>query len=160
MFTLFSNIIKYFSQKVKAKTIPVAAAVIEINGKILIARRNNSLCGNPGWEFPGGKVELNETFQQCLAREIKEEFNVEIKVGDFIAESIHKTKNKIIRLHAFKAVILSGIITPAEHEEIAFVKPEELLNYNLLPADIPIAKKIIKNYQVKKKLKTLNSQSE
>lgn len=124
------------------KIIQVAAAVIEKNSKILIARRNNSLCGNPGWEFPGGKVEPGETLQQCLAREIKEEFNVIIKVGNFIAKSNHKTKNKIIQLNAFNAEIISGIITPSEHEEIAFVVPEELLNYNLLPADIPIAKKV------------------
>jgi len=126
------------------KTIPVTAAIIKKNGKILIARRKNSLCGNPGWEFPGGKVEPGETSQQCLAREIKEEFSVEIKVGKFVAESKHKIKNKTIRLTAFEAVVLSGIITPAEHEEIAFVNPAELLNYDLLPADVPIAKKVIK----------------
>jgi 8-oxo-dGTP diphosphatase len=126
------------------KTIPVTAAIIKKNGKILIARRKNSMCGNPGWEFPGGKVEQGETFQQCLAREIKEEFDVEVKIGTFVAESKHKIKNKTIRLTAFEAVVLSGIITPAEHEEIAFVNPAELLNYDLLPADVPIAKEVIK----------------
>lgn len=125
------------------KTIPVSAAVIKNNGKILIARRKNSMCGNSGWEFPGGKVELGETFQQCLIREIKEEFNVKINVGNFIAESKYKIKNKIIHLNAFEATVLSGNITPSEHEEIAFVAPKELLNYNLLPADIPIAEEII-----------------
>ncbi len=101
------------------------------------------MCGNSGWEFPGGKVELGETFQQCLIREIKEEFNVKINVGNFIAESKYKIKNKIIHLNAFEATVLSGNITPSEHEEIAFVAPKELLNYNLLPADIPIAEEII-----------------
>ena len=124
------------------KTIPVTAAVINKNGKILIARRKNSLCGNPGWEFPGGKVEEGETFQQCLIREIKEEFCLEIEVGKFVAESKYKTNNKIIHLIAFNAKIISGIITPSEHEEIIFVTPEKLLDYDLLPADIPIAKEI------------------
>ncbi len=125
------------------KTIPVTAAVIKNNGKILIAKRKSSLCGNPGWEFPGGKVEYGETCETCLAREIYEEFGVEIEVGDFIIESEYKTNNKIIRLMAFDAKILSGIVTPSEHEEIAFVTPEELLNYNLLPADVPIAREIV-----------------
>ena len=128
-------------QKVKVKTIPVTAAVINKNGKILIARRKNSLCGNPGWEFPGGKVEAGETFQQCLIREIKEEFCLEIEVGKFVAESKYKTNNKIIHLIAFNAKIISGIITPSEHEEIIFVTPEKLLDYDLLPADIPIAER-------------------
>ena len=127
------------------KTIQVAAAVIIKNKKILIARRKNSLCGNKGWEFPGGKVEPGETFQQCLVREIKEEFNVVIDVGLFVAEAKHKINNKIIHLSAFEAVILSGNIIPVEHEEITFVMPKELLNYNLLPADIPIAKEIIRD---------------
>jgi len=125
------------------KIIQVIAAVIKKNGKILIAKRKNSLCGNPGWEFPGGKVELGETFQQCLIREIKEEFCVEIVVGKLIAESKYKTNDKIIHLIAFNANIISGIITPLEHEEIIFVTPEKLLDYDLLPADIPIAEKII-----------------
>ena len=130
------------------KTIQVAAAVIIKNKKILIARRKNSLCGNQGWEFPGGKVEPGETFQQCLIREIKEELNVEIDVRNFIANSKFNADNKIIHIKAFEAIVLSGIITPAEHEEIAFVKPDELLNYDLLPADIPIAKKIIRDCSV------------
>lgn len=103
------------------------------------------MCGNPGWEFPGGKVEQGETSQQCLVREIKEEFDVLIDVGNFIAESKLKIKNKIIQLAAYEAVVLSGIITPTEHEEIAFVIPDELLNYDLLPADVPIAKEIIRD---------------
>jgi len=122
------------------KIIRVTAAIIIVNNKILIARRKNSLCGNPGWEFPGGKVEFGESYEHCLAREIKEEFAVEISVGDFIAESELKTNDNIIRLLAFNAKIISGTITPSEHEEIAFVDPKELLNYDLLPADIPIAK--------------------
>ena len=127
------------------KTIPVTAAVIKSNGKILIARRKSSLCGNPGWEFPGGKVEHGETCEACLAREINEEFGVKIEVGNFIIKSEHKTNGKIIRLMAFDAKILSGMVTPSEHEEIAFVAPEALLNYNLLPADIPIAREIIRD---------------
>jgi len=100
------------------------------------------MCGNTGWEFPGGKVELGETLQQCLVREIKEEFCVEIVVGKLIAESKYKINDKIIHLIAFNAKIISGIITPSEHEEIVFVAPEKLLDYDLLPADIPIAKKV------------------
>ena len=125
------------------KTIPVTAAVIKNNGKILIAKRKNSLCGNSGWEFPGGKIEYGETCETCLAREINEEFGVKIEVGNFIIESEHITNNKIIRLMAFDAKVLSGTVMPSEHEKIAFVAPEELLNYDLLPADIPIAKEII-----------------
>lgn len=125
------------------KKIIVTAALIENNGKILIAKRKHSFCGNPAWEFPGGKLELGESLQQCLAREIAEEFNIKISVENFIDKSSTIVKNHIIELHAFKCKIKSGKISPKEHEKIAFVLPENFLDYNLMPADIPIAKKFI-----------------
>ena len=125
------------------ETITVIAAIIKKNDKILIASRKNSMCGNSGWEFPGGKVELEESFQQCLIREINEEFCVDIRVGEIVAESKHKIPNKIIHLIAFDAEIVSGEITLQVHDKILFVEPEKLLDYNLLPADIPIAKIIM-----------------
>ena len=125
------------------KNIYVTAAVIKSDGKILIAKRKKSLCGKPAWEFPGGKIEKNESRERCLKREIFEELNLNINVGKLIAESQHKLSDKIIYLSAFDCEIISGEIKSFDHEEIIFVQPEELLNYDLMPADIPIAKKII-----------------
>jgi 8-oxo-dGTP diphosphatase len=68
--------------------INVTAAIIERDGKILIAKRSSTSSLPNKWEFPGGKVEAGETTEECLARELWEEFNVEVTVGEFFTESI------------------------------------------------------------------------
>ncbi len=68
--------------------LPVTAAVIERNGRILIARRKHPFMGH-GWEFPGGKLEENETLEECLKREIREELGIDITVGALISSRKH-----------------------------------------------------------------------
>ena len=79
----------------------VTAAIIIDNNKILIAQRgkNENLAGK--WEFPGGKIEIDETPQQCLKREIREELEVDIVVGNYLGESICTYSNSKIKLIAY-----------------------------------------------------------
>lgn len=124
--------------------INVTAAVIIKDGKVLIARRGagRHLAGK--WEFPGGKVEQGETPEECLARELKEEFEITVKVGAFIMESVfhYDDTGDTIRLLAYQAKYVGGSFRLRDHDKIKWVSPEELEKCDLAPADVPIAKAI------------------
>ncbi|MDD2671353.1 MAG: (deoxy)nucleoside triphosphate pyrophosphohydrolase [Syntrophales bacterium] len=127
----------------------VTAAVIEKEGKILIARRRKGEAMEGFWEFPGGKLEHEETPEACLARELHEEFGIEVSVGDFYCSSRFLYRHGEIDLKAYRAEIVSGEITLQVHDEIRWVRPEELLNFRLTEADIPIAENLAKEVQGK-----------
>jgi mutator protein MutT len=116
--------------------IPVVAAVIRRDGKVLIARRapGDALAGM--WEFPGGKVEPGETPEHALARELGEEFAVEAKIGDFVASRVHDYGTRRIDLMAYHASVDCADLQPLEHDAVAWVAPADLFGYPLAPADI------------------------
>ncbi|SMO77004.1 8-oxo-dGTP diphosphatase [Saccharicrinis carchari] len=118
--------------------ITVTAAIIQKASKILITRRGPGKHMAGHWEFPGGKLDANETEQECLAREIKEELNITIKINDFYMENTHQYEAKQILLRAYKCVHLSGNIVLHDHDKMAWITKEELNNYKFAPADIPI----------------------
>ena len=122
------------------KIIDVAAAVIRKNGLIMIARRAQGEHLARKWEFPGGKVEVFETPEQCLCRELKEEFSIVAKVGGCVGESVFHYPDKSIRLLAYEVVWLDGDFILTVHDKIDWVLPNELLARDLAPADIPIAR--------------------
>lgn len=121
--------------------INVVSALIKKDDKYLIAKR---LTGNDEvinrWEFPGGKVEDDETEFHAIEREIKEEFNIEIKALRYLTNNVCVYPNKTINLKLYECEYISGIIVLDSHSEYKFVKKEELLNYDLCPADIELAK--------------------
>ena len=123
--------------------IEVTAAFLVHKDKVLIARRKNppQLAGK--WEFPGGKIEEGETPRVCLAREMEEEFRIKIKVGDFVAESVHRQADRAFHIRAYHATWLAGQIVPVAHDRCAWAEPVDLLAYDLLPADIELAKSLI-----------------
>ena len=125
--------------------IEVAAAFLIHAEKVLIARRKSPprLAGK--WEFPGGKVEKGETLQVCLAREIEEEFRIKIDVGAFGAASIHRQGEKSFHIQAYYATWLAGQIKPVAHDRCTWAGPDDLLDYDLLPADIELAKSLIES---------------
>ena len=119
--------------------ITVTAAILFKDNKIFLARRNSETKHAGKWEFPGGKMEQGESVEQCLTREIKEEFSINITVNEFFAESIHEYEHAKIRLLAYRITWVSGKMALKDHDRIAWVSPDRLLEYDLLPADIPIA---------------------
>ncbi|SHH24036.1 8-oxo-dGTP diphosphatase MutT [Clostridium grantii] len=120
----------------------VTAAIIIKNNLILIAQRgkNEKLAGK--WEFPGGKIEANETPQQCLKREIKEELDLEIQVGKFFDESIYTYPNGKIKLLAYFAEIVNGDIKLSVHDEVKWVSINEIETFDSAPADILLVQKL------------------
>ncbi|MBO8127428.1 MAG: (deoxy)nucleoside triphosphate pyrophosphohydrolase [Firmicutes bacterium] len=123
----------------------VTAAIIEKNGKILIAQRATGGSEVGGWEFPGGKIEPGETPEECLARELWEEFGIKVQVGEFFTDTIYNYGGGSIHLLAYW-VHWNGKeeLELRVHETVQWVEPGELLRYRLLPADVPIAQEILK----------------
>lgn len=122
--------------------IDVTAAVIRKNGKVLIAKRAPGEYFEAFWELPGGKIEKGETPEQCLKRELFEEFGIDVKIGSFIAESRFSYKNKHIRLLAYEVAHLGGDFSLTVHSAISWVTPDKISNYSIAPADIPIFDKL------------------
>ncbi|MDR3550822.1 MAG: (deoxy)nucleoside triphosphate pyrophosphohydrolase [Candidatus Babeliales bacterium] len=116
----------------------IAAAVIEQNGKVLIAQRakNDALFGK--WEFPGGKVEAGETLQECLKRELHEELSIQAHIGQYLCTSSFYHKDILFDMCVFRVPSFQGQITLNEHSAIAWVTPSELSNYEFPEPDLPI----------------------
>ena len=119
------------------KMIEVVAGVIYRGDKFLIAQRNKHKAQGGLWEFPGGKVETGETYQEALKREIKEEFNANIKVKDYVGEIVHHYPEKDIKLVFYKAE-LEGSIELLEHEDYAFITKDEKEHYEFAEADTKV----------------------
>ena len=120
----------------------VTAAIIIDNNKILIAQRgkNENLAGK--WEFPGGKIEIDETPQQCLKREIREELEVDIVVGNYLGESICTYSNSKIKLIAYFATVVDGDIKLSVHDKIDWITIGEIDEYDFAAADIYFVEKL------------------
>lgn len=120
------------------KQIDVAAAVILKNDRIFAARRKPGMHLEGYWEFPGGKVEENETPEQCLFRELREELCITTEVGRYIGENAHDYGSKIIRLMAYEVVHVSGDFRLIDHDEFCWLGIDELGTIDWAPADIPL----------------------
>ena len=115
----------------------VAAAIIyNKENKILICqRKGGGSCGNL-WEFPGGKLEANETPQACVLRECKEELNAEIELLEVYEECSHTYPENEIFFTFYKARLISDEIEMNVHQKMIWVKAEQLDEYPFCPADI------------------------
>ena len=121
--------------------ITVVAALIEKEGKYLIARRSTGSEDVMGkWEFPGGKVEKEESEEHAIEREIKEEFELEIKANKYLVNNICEYPKKTVDLRLYSCEYISGNFNLHDHSEYKWVEKDNLLNYDLAPADIPLAK--------------------
>ena len=105
------------------------------NDKFLIAQRNLNKAQGGLWEFPGGKVEKDETHENALIREIKEEFNADIKVDKFIGENIHHYPEKDIKLNFYKATLIGDKIELLEHEDYKWITKEDKDKFEFAGAD-------------------------
>ncbi len=118
--------------------IEVTAAIIEKNALVLAARRKEGAHLAGLWEFPGGKIEIGETPEGCLHRELMEEFQIDTKVGEFVGESIFDYGTKVIRLLAYKVEHISGDFQLIDHDKLCWLALDELTTVQWAPADIPL----------------------
>jgi mutator protein MutT len=124
------------------KQIEVSAALIFRDGKLLITQRRAGDHLGELWEFPGGKRESNETFEQCLVREIREELDVEISVGELFEDVTHAYPEKIVRLKFFFCKLTRGEPQPLGCAAIKWIGKGELNDFKFPAADARLLEKL------------------
>jgi len=131
--------------RLKGRRVLVTAAVIEKEGKFLLAQRGHEdrLAGK--WEFPGGKIEPGETPQDCLSREIREELGIEVQVGDFLCSSRFDYDHVSVEIFAYRCTWVSGELQQNAHEAHQWVSREDIAAVDLAAADRPIARCLFSN---------------
>jgi len=116
----------------------VVCALIEKEGRVLVAQRSSRQSLPLLWEFPGGKVEPGESEAAALIREIREEFGVGISVGEALTPVTHVYPEITISLHPWVCRLDSGLPIAHEHAAFAWCAPGELKQLDWAPADIPV----------------------
>lgn len=123
----------------------VTAAVIEKDGKILIAKRKKGDRMENKWEFPGGKIECNETPEECLKRELNEEFGIECQINEYICTSKYHYEHISIELMAYRVSHISGGFILKDHDEIKWINLVDHNNFDFAEADKPIITKLLES---------------
>lgn len=121
----------------------VVAALIRNGDKFMICQRPAHKSNALLWEFVGGKLEKGETKEEALIRECIEELDVKIEVGDEFFDVVHQYPDILVHLTIFNAAISEGTPKLLEHNDIKWITPEEIPDYNFCPADDEILEKIM-----------------
>lgn len=125
--------------------IDVSCAIIERSGKVLVAQRNKPKNLAFKWEFPGGKIRSDESPEDSIVREIKEELNITIGIRKSLSPTIHHYGSKKIRLIPYICYIIKGNIIVTDHNQVKWLEPEKLHDLEWCDADLPIVSDYIKN---------------
>jgi len=122
--------------------VKVTAAILAKDNKIIIAKRGPDDKLADKWEFPGGKIETNETPEQCLKREMKEEFDIDVSVGEYLGSSVYKYDHIFIELLAYRTYWEEGEIDLKDHDEFKWISLEQLAEFDFAPADLVFVEKL------------------
>lgn len=131
----------------KTKSVLVVAALVQRSDdpekRILVVRRGPQQSGAGFWEFPGGKVEKGESPEQALVREIKEELNISVTVGDLLGEEEYTYPTKSICLRVYWTETKQNDVQLIEHDALKWCLPEEINVQELSEADRPFVREIL-----------------
>ncbi|MEC5425308.1 (deoxy)nucleoside triphosphate pyrophosphohydrolase [Virgibacillus sp. C22-A2] len=125
------------------KNIHVVGAVIVNDSKILCAQRGETKTLSYKWEFPGGKIEQGETAEEALRREIEEEMQCKISVGEQVDHTVYEYDFGVVHLTTFYCALIEGEPVLTEHQSIKWLLREELPMLDWAPADIPAVEKLV-----------------
>jgi mutator protein MutT len=128
----------------RAQVVEVSAALIFQHGKILLTQRQPGTHLAGLWEFPGGKREPAETFEQCLVREIREELGVTIGVGRLFESVSHVYPEKSVLLKFYICTLITGVPQPLECAQLVWAGRDELGSYQFPAADARLLEKLQK----------------
>ncbi len=131
--------------------IEVTAAVVLRNDCVLIARRSGGKREAGKWEFPGGKREDGESLGEALYRELLEEFGVESVIHEELVRSRHEYPHGCIELIALRTDLVENPKVMADHDRIEWVPLVRLWEYDLAPADVPVARFLCNGLMAKEK---------
>jgi 8-oxo-dGTP diphosphatase len=126
-------------------TIVVSAAVIDRDGRFLVTRRQQGVHLEGYWEFPGGKCDTGESLEGCLARELREELDVEARVGAEVFTTTHTYLDRRVELH-FLRCELNGEPRPQLGQDMRWVSREELATLEFPPADAELIQRLRHEY--------------
>lgn len=123
--------------------IEVAAGLVFRDGKLLIAQRHKNSHLGGLWEFPGGKKHTDESLEECLVRELREELGIEIEVGKIIETITHDYPEKSVRLNFFKSRWLKNEPRALDCADFRWITRNELVDYEFPPADARLLNRLI-----------------
>lgn len=127
----------------KDKVIEVVGAAILNENKVLAMQRSDQMTLSGMWEFPGGKIETNESEKEALVREIREELNIDINILNYVNEATYAYDFGTVSLKVYTAEIISGSISLEEHSDGKWLSANEISAVNWAPVDIPAADKLV-----------------
>jgi len=122
--------------------IVVCAGVIERDGRFLITRRQQGVHLEGLWEFPGGKCEPGETLSGCLARELREELDVAVAVGDEVFTTVHAYSERSVELHFLRCELI-GEPAPQLGQQMQWATPADLGQLTFPPADVELIELLV-----------------
>jgi 8-oxo-dGTP diphosphatase len=120
------------------KSLQVACAIIEHDGKVLAAQRSETMSLPLKWEFPGGKILEQESPEACLVREVMEELGLYVTVGRALPQVSHAYADFSVTLYPFICTIVAGTLTLHEHKAVRWLQPAGLPSLDWAAADLPI----------------------
>ena len=127
----------------KFPVVPVSSGLIIQNNKVLIGLRSESDNGGGLWEFPGGKIEIDESSEDAVIRELNEELDIVVHKPKKIMQYLHRFKNLIYDISFFEVISFKGSIKKIVHDELEWVDLDSINNYNFISGDLLIIERLI-----------------
>ena len=127
----------------KFPVIPVSSGLIIQNNKVLIGLRSENDNGGGLWEFPGGKIEIDESSEEAVIRELNEELDIIVRKPKKIMQYLHRFKNLIYDISFFEVISFKGSIKKIVHDELEWVDLDSIKNYNFISGDLLIIDRLI-----------------
>ena len=127
----------------KFPVIPVSSGLIIQNNKLLIGLRSESDNGGGLWEFPGGKIEIEELSEDAVIRELNEELDIVVHKPKKIMQYLHRFKNLIYDISFFEVISFKGSLKKIVHDELEWVDLASINNYNFISGDLLIIERLM-----------------